>query len=244
MPTAEQYWNNPASSKGTALLAAKYLPKTAAGSYAAGFKPMGGVSGAGIGIGTEIAGAYLKPKEDQPIFGGVHGDLIDRYTRRLQTAGPGILGGAVRGAGQGAQYGGWYGAAAGAVAGGIYGVAKKHATTAYSDFKPEDARTSITDAYSKYLGRAPEEGVVDTYLANQGWKPGDKGVGQYSMFGMLDSIKDSPEAAQYAGINTAPTNTLMNTYKPAGINVPGYFANNPKAMEIINRMNQRNQVNA
>ncbi len=206
--------NSPLAGKAYASLAAKYLPKNSAGNVATGFKGVSGLKGGAIGIGGEIAAHYLKPKEDQPIFGGEYGNITDKYDRRLQTAGPGIMGGAVKGATTGAQYGGGYGALAGAVIGGAYGAAKKHATTAYSDFKPEQMPGLITDAYRQYLGRDPEAGLVDNWMKGQGWKPGDKGVGQKHVFEELDSIKNSPEAMAYKGgtnlgtVNTAPSSNF------------------------------------
>lgn len=204
------YFQNPAASKLYGVAAAKYIPKNSAGLAAKGWKSAGGVKGGAIGIGSEIAGNYLKPKSDPIIFGG-HENILNNYDRRLQSSGPGILGGAVKGAGQGAQYGGWYGAAAGALIGGAYGAAKKHAKSSYSDLLPKDTPGLINNAYKQYLGRDVEPGFADAWMAGQGYKPGDKGVGQKQVIGLLDHIKNSPEAQQYSGnprpgINTGPTN--------------------------------------
>ncbi len=234
-----QALQSPLATKGYGAIAAKYVPKNTAGQVAGGWKAASGVKGGAIGIGSELLGNYLKPKEQMPTMGGEFGDITDRYTRRQQTAGPGILGGAVKGAGQGAQYGGAYGAAAGAVIGGVYGAAKKHATSAYADFKPDDARGAITDAYRKYLGRDPEAGVVDARIAGQGWKPGDKGVGEKGLFSQLADIKNSEEARNYAGggssggINTAPRNV---PYNPAPI--PSSFLS-PEKNEMMNQFRRK-----
>lgn len=267
MATAAQVWGNPYVQQGARTLTRHYLPRTAAqtgikvgasgsmgarpitGAYGgssikSGFKPVGGATGYGIGVGSEMLGNYLKPKEDQPIYGGEYGDITDKYTRRLEGAGPGIMGGMVKGAGQGAQYGGWYGAGIGAIAGGIIGAATKNATTAYSDFKPGDARNIITEAYQKYLGRDPEAGAVEDWMTGQGWKPGDKGVGQYSLFEKLDNIRNSEEARQRSGINTAPGNnvTQIGNWRPGPIAIPEYFRNSPEAQELANRILQRSRA--
>lgn len=237
----EQALNSPLASKGYGAIASKYVPKTALGKVAPGWKAAGGVKGGAIGIGSELLGSYLKPKEDMPIMGGEFGDITDKYKRRLQTAGPGILGGAVRGAGQGAQYGGGYGALAGAVIGGAYGAAKKHATTAYSDFVPDSARGAITDAYRQYLGRDPEAGAVEGWMTGQGWHPGAKGVGQKELFGKLAEIKNSPEAQQYAGgsipgggVNTAPRTPVNFNPTP----IPSSFLS-PDKVEMMNNFRRR-----
>jgi hypothetical protein len=226
-----QALQSPLAQRGYSQIARATLPKTA------GFKPIGGIKGGAVGIGSELLGNYLKPKEDPIISGGQHGDFLDKYQRRLQTAGPGILGGAVKGAGQGAQYGGWYGAGAGAVIGGAYGAAKKHAKTAYSDFTPEGARGAITDAYRKYLGRDPEAGVVEQRLASQGWKRGDKGVGQKQLLGMMDEIQNSPEAMQRTpggGINTAPRAPINFSPSP----IPSSFLS-PEKVQMLDESRRR-----
>lgn len=202
-PTAAYIANSPLAQKGYSAAAKAYLPKSA------GWKAASGVKGGAIGIGTSLAANYLKTKSDPIKMGGDEfGAITDKYKRREQSAGPGYKAAMLERAGQGAQYGGWYGAAAGAVGGAIEAAAKKHAKSAYSDFLPDDARGAITEAYQKYLGRDPEAGAVDEWMTGQGWKPGDKGVGQDSVFGKLNQIKNSPEAMQRipgGGINTAPT---------------------------------------
>jgi hypothetical protein len=205
------YFQNPAANKLYGSAASRFAPKTAAGLTKTGWKGVSGIKGGALGIGGEVLGNYLKPKEDMPLMGGEHGSITDKYDRRLQTAGPGIWGGVVKGATTGAQYGGGYGAIGGALIGGAYGAAKKHATTAYSDFKPEQVPGLINDAYQQYLGRDVEPGFADAWMAGQGFKQNDKGVGQKQIFGLLDHIKNSPEAKARGmnpqpGINTGPSN--------------------------------------
>jgi hypothetical protein len=231
--------DSPFAHQAYGALAAKYVPRNAMGAIAPGWKAASGLKGGAIGLGSNLLGNYLKPKEQQPTFGGEFGNITDKYQRRLQTAGPGILGGAVKGAGQGAQYGGWYGAAGGALAGAIYGGAKKHAKTAYSDFLPDSARGAITDAYREYLGRDPEAGAVEGYLKNLGWKPGDKGVGEGGVNYALGQIKNSQEARQRSGvpgggINTAPRAPV--NFSPSAI--PSSFLS-PEKVQMLDETRKR-----
>ena len=223
--------NSPMAQKGYAAIAAKTLPKSA------GWKAASGVKGGAIGVGTSIAANYLKTKND-PIIEGAYGNITNKYQRRLQDAGPGYASAMINRAGQGAQYGGWYGAAAGAAAGAVEAAIKKHAPTAYSDFKPQDMNGLITDAYRQYLGRDPEAGLVDNWMRGQGWKPGDKGVGQKQVFEELDSIKNSPEAQAYAnrGISTAPTNMPTQSFTPSAI--PSSFLS-PEKVAMIDDIRRR-----
>jgi hypothetical protein len=235
----ESALQSPLAHKGYGALAAKYVPKNAAGKVAGGWKAAGGVKGGAIGIGSELLGSYLKPKEVMPTFGGEFGNITDKYQRRLQSAGPGILGGAVKGAGQGAQYGGWYGAGAGAVLGGVYGAAKKHAKTAYSDFLPNSARGAIADAYREYLGRDPEAGAIEGHLAGQGFKRGDKGVGEGGLNYVLSQIKNSPEAMQRGGIPSGGINTGPRApvnFSPSAI--PSSFLR-PEQVQMLDETRRR-----
>lgn len=216
MPTSQYIGaaaNSPYAQKGYSALAKAYLPKST------GWKAASGVKGGAIGIGGSIAANYLKPKAEAIDMGKPeYADLIGKYRRREEGPGSGIAANAVDWASKGAQYGGWYGAAIGAAAGAARGAITKKAKSAFSDFKPDDARTIIADAYRKYLGRDPEAGAVEDWMSGQGWKPGDKGVGQKHVLGKIAEIENSPEAMQKrgqipgGGINTAPTQ--MPTFTP------------------------------
>lgn len=219
--TAPNYYKQAATSplakKGYASIAAKYAPKDTAGNVASGWKGVGGVKGGAIGIGGSIAANYLKPKADAVRMGGAEfGDLTDKYKRREAGPGSGIAANAIDWGTKGMQYGGYYGAAIGAAAGAIRGAYTKKAKSAYSDFLPGDARGIVADAYRKYLGRDPEAGAVEGWMTGQGWKPGDKGVGQNAMFEKLEDIKNSPEAR--ARINPGVVaNTAPRNFTPAAI---------------------------
>jgi hypothetical protein len=162
-------------------------------------------SAAGVANPYGMVGSYLgnklKPKEEMPEFGGEYGDLTDQYGRRFEGAGPGVAGGAAKGAGYGAVAGPM-GAAVGAGVGALIGAATKNATSAYSDFRVEDAAQIVRDAYKKYLGREASDDEVMGNLVGQGWDPkdGDRWVGEKGLRGkgaVLDQIRDSPEAQAF-----------------------------------------------
>jgi hypothetical protein len=152
-----------------------------------------------VSIGTNYLGNKLKPKEEMPTFGGEFGHLTDSFGRRFEGAGPGIKGGAVRGAGYGAMAGP-IGAGVGAAAGAIIGAATKNATSAYSDFRAEDAAQAIGQAYQEFLGRPASDDEIATHMANVGWdeQGGDRWMGEKPLTYILVQIKGSPEAQQRA----------------------------------------------
>jgi hypothetical protein len=151
-----------------------------------------------VTIGTEYLGKKLKPKEEMPTFGGEFGGITDDYGRRFEGAGPGVKGGAVRGAGYGAMAGP-VGAGVGAAIGAIAGAATKNATSAFSDFRVEDAADALQKGYQQYLGRPASEEEIQNALVGQGWNPtgGDRWVGEKGLFSVLGQIRDSPEAQAF-----------------------------------------------
>lgn len=152
-----------------------------------------------VTIGTNALGNKLKPKEEMPEFGGEFGHLTDSFGRRFEGAGPGVKGGAVRGAGYGAMAGP-IGAGVGAAAGAIIGAATKNATSAYSDFRAEDAAQAIGQAYQEFLGRQASDDEIAGHMANVGWdeQGGDRWMGEKPLNFILGQIKNSPEAQQRA----------------------------------------------
>jgi hypothetical protein len=167
-----------------------------------------GAAGMGAGIGISMAGNALanklKPKEEMPITGGQHSDILDGYGRRLEGAGPGAHGGAIRGATMGANPAlaaatGGISIGVGALGGLIAGLATKNATSAYSDYSANDAYDAIGKGYQKYLGRDATPDEIMGRLVGQGYDPkrheyvGEKGL-RYHM----DEIASSPEAQAYA----------------------------------------------
>lgn len=177
-----------------------------AASLGAGAASLG--TGAGISIGTDLLAKKLRVNEEAPTFGGAFGDLTDDMGRRFQGTGGGIASNAVKYAGYGANPGlvaatGGLSIAAGALGGVIKGAITKHAPSAFTDFKVEDAAQAINGAYEKYLGRPASQDEIQTHLVNQGWNPtgGDRWVGEKNLtgdHGVLAAIRDSPEAAQRA----------------------------------------------
>lgn len=112
-----------------------------------------------------------------PAAGGMAGNanarplsaLTESYGRRGQT--PGLFGGAglLQNAGR--------------------------ASTAKTDFAVNDARDAITRAISYYQGRAASPQEVEQILKSQGWKPGDRWVGEAGLNGVLSQIAAPPQPA-------------------------------------------------
>lgn len=156
-----------------------------------------------VSIGTDMLGKKLKPKEEMPTFGGEFGDITDAYGRRFEGAGPGVAGGAVRGAGYGA-FAGPIGAGVGAAIGGIVGAATKNATSAFSDFRVEDAADAIDKMYQQAYGRPASEDEIRSALVGQGWdaQGKDRWVGEKNLFSVLGNIKQNGviEAQQRAAL--------------------------------------------
>lgn len=123
-------------------------------------------------------------------------DLEASYTRRNQGS-VGVTKGAMAGFSTAAGVAPFTGPAApfvlagGAIAGAIAGAAHKHASSAMTDFKVDDARDAITKAITYYQGRQPAQGEVDAILKGQGWKPGDHWVGEAGLTSVLRNIAGS-----------------------------------------------------
>lgn len=241
--TASQIANSPYTQMG-ARYGAKKAGTALASKYGSGWKGVSGAKGGAIGIAGDVAAHYLRPKAEAIDMGKPeYADLVSKYRRREEGPGTGVMANAVDWGTKGMQYGGYYGAAIGAAAGAIRGAATKKAKSAYSDFLPDDARTIIGDAYRKYLGRDPEAGAVEGWMTGQGWKPGDKGVGQKHLFEGIDAIRNSEEARMRqgipgGGINTAPTPGAVPSFTPNAI--PSSFLN-PETVEMLNQ-NRRAQL--
>jgi hypothetical protein len=97
----------------------------------------------------------------------------------------------------GARFGG-VGAGVGAAAAGIAALMGKRAPTARTDFAVNDARDAITRAYQQYWGRMPTEQDLMTHLQGQGWKQGDRWVGEQGLTSVLSAIANGEEARNRA----------------------------------------------
>lgn len=138
-------------------------------------------------------GGSSSPTAAPPSLSNDFNDLTMSYDRRGGGTG-GVLKGAANGASAASTVAPFTGPAApfviggGAVAGAVVGAFKKHAKTAPTDFRVEDARTVLAQAYEKYQGRqaAPEE--IERLIQSQGWQPGDRWVGQQGLMGLITAI--------------------------------------------------------
>lgn len=112
---------------------------------------------------------------------------LEGYSRR---GGP--TGGVGKGMLQGASMGsvaGPYGAAAGLVAGGVIGAIRKHAQSAPQDLTVDQARQIIAQVYQREGGRTPSPQEIDQIIAGQGYKPGDYGVGEEGLLGVIRNLQ-------------------------------------------------------
>lgn len=118
--------------------------------------------------------------------------LPAQVDRRNEGAG-GVWAEAVKDAERG-SVGGPYGAAGGFVGGAIKGAFTKNAKTAMTDVTLEQAQQVLDQVYQSALGRhaSPEE--VQSQLAGQGWKPGDRWVGERGLLSVINEIQNSIEA--------------------------------------------------
>jgi hypothetical protein len=194
---------------------------SSAGSWTSGAAGMG--AGIGIGMAGDWAAGKLKPKEEMPIYGSRHADILDHRGRRFEGAGPGVAGGAVKGASMGANPAlagatGGLSIVGGALIGGIAGAATKNATSAFSDFSANDAYDSIGQAYKNYLGRDATHEEIMGRLVGQGYNA-DKGheyVGEKGLRYHLDEIEDSAEAQAFRARSAgAPADTPPAGTAPA-----------------------------
>jgi hypothetical protein len=139
-------------------------------------------------------------------------DLMDDYGRRSKDVGTTHkqnLGRLASWTQMGARFGG-VGAGVGAAAAGIAALMGKRAPTARTDFAVNDARDAISRAYQQYWGRQASEQDLQTHLQGQGWKPGDRWVGEQGLTSVLSAIANGEEARNRAA--AMPTQ---------GMNVPG-----------------------
>lgn len=164
----------------------------------------GAAAGMGIGIGTGLLAQKIRTKEDMPTFGGANSEYLDDLGRRFQGTGGGINSNAVKYAGvvaNPALTASTMGLnlAAGATYGAIKGAITKHAPSAYTDFKVEDAANAIKAEYKKELGRDASDEEVQSQLVGQGWDPkgGDRWVGEKGLNSVMDQIRASPEAQAF-----------------------------------------------
>ena len=124
---------------------------------------------------------------------------IEEIARRGGVVNPhSTLSGAARGASAGGQYGGVYGAAAGAAIGAIAGRATRKAATQPTDLAVEDARLVLANVIQNELGHEPTRKEIDDILRGQGWKPGDRWVGEQNLLTVIGAIHSNAKAANDA----------------------------------------------
>jgi hypothetical protein len=153
--------------------------------------------GTAIGIGGEILGGLLKPKAQEAKV-GAFGDYLSQHARRREGSGDGVLGGAAKWGGRGAQIGSVIpglgtaiGGGIGAAAGAIGNLFTKNAASAYTDFSADGARQAIRDIYRAEGGREVGEDELNTILAGQGLKAGDRWVGEKGMLSVLENLRNN-----------------------------------------------------
>lgn len=139
----------------------------------------------------------------------------------------GTASGALSGASTGSSIGSFVpglgtlaGGAIGALIGGIGGAITKHAASAPTDFLVDDARNAIAARVKETGG--PED--VDTILRGQGWKPGDRYVGQAGLEGVFRNL-DANAAKRAAG--AAPAAAVPTTTPATGATKSGLTADAP-----------------
>jgi hypothetical protein len=164
-----------------------------------------GAAGMGAGIGINMAGNWLaekkRVKEDVIDFGN-HGDLIGQYGRRLEGTGGGLEHGAIKGATMGSNPAllaatGGISAGVGALAGLTAAAVTKNAPSAYTDLTVQDGEAGLRDAYRTYLGREGSDEEIMGRIRGQGWKEGQRWMGQNPLLEHMDEIQGSPEAQAY-----------------------------------------------
>lgn len=143
----------------------------------------------------------------------------------------GGTGGAFKGAASGASAGATagsilpglgtgIGAAIGGIGGAISGAINKKAATAPTDYSVADATKAITDAYTTYNGRPPAPGEVQTILAGQGLKPGDRYVGSGGLQSVLSQLqtnaKNAPPPPAAPAAPAAPASVAPVSAAPSG----------------------------
>jgi hypothetical protein len=116
------------------------------------------------------------------------------YRRRREGAG-GAGGGALKGLSYG-SVAGPLGMAGGAAIGAIAGAFTKNAKTAMSDFYLDDAKQILRDQSEALRGRPATEEEIDEAIAGQGWKPGNRWVGQESLDYILQQWAQQGEQAR------------------------------------------------
>lgn len=170
----------------------------------AGNTAAGAAVGSGINVAAGLAADKVRRKEDTPVFGGPNAEYLDDYGRRFQGTGGGTAAGAIRGAGYGANPGlvaatGGLSIVGGAAIGAAIAAAKRHAASAFTDFRVEDAAEAIQNAYRKELGREASDEEVMTHLQNTGFDPtgGDRWSGEKPTNYILNTIRDSPESQTF-----------------------------------------------
>ena len=153
------------------------------------------MAAAGYAIGGEILGNLLKPKAEQATV-GEFGDYLGDFGRREEGSGDGVMGGAAKWGGRGASIGSVMpgigtaiGGGIGAAAGAIGNLFTKNAASAQTDFTVDDAKTAIRNMYRSEGGRDVSDDELTTILKGQGWKPGDRWVGEKGMLSVMDSLR-------------------------------------------------------
>lgn len=179
----------------------------------------GAAVGSGIAIGGNMLADKVRKKEDMPTFGGENAEYLDQYGRRFQGTGGGTAAGAIRGASYGANPAlvaatGGLSVVGGALIGAGIAAAKRHAASANTDFRVEDAAEAIHNAYRGELGRDATDAEVMQHLVNGGFDPkdGDRWVGEKGLNYIIGtSIKGSDEAKQFrdTGMSAPQRQALM-----------------------------------
>lgn len=160
----------------------------AAGGGASGAVPRPGTSPApGTMSNSYFAGgadagsaSYSTNQEDQAMNAMSGNPYYTNYRRRREGAG-GAAKGAMKGFGYGAMTGNPLAMAGGAVIGGIAGAFTKNAESAYSDFYLDDAKQVLRDWTRDNWGREATEDEIMGAIEGQGWKSGNRWVGQQSL---------------------------------------------------------------
>lgn len=173
-------------------------------------KPGIGAAGTmGIGIAGEVLGSLLKPKAQQAKMGDFE-DYLRPYRRREEGSGDGVLGGAAKWGGRGAQIGSVIpglgtaiGGGIGAAVGAIGNLFTKNAASAQTDFTVDDAKSAIRNLYRAEGGRDVGDDELMTILKGQGWKPGDRWVGEKGMLSVMGNLRNNFSTAR-GGAPLAP----------------------------------------
>lgn len=122
---------------------------------------------------------------------------LEGYGRRGGSTG-GVMKGAATGAAMGSVVPG-AGTLIGAGIGAAVGAARKHAATAPTDLTVDQAKQVIQSVFQQEGGRQASPQELDAILAGQGYKPGDWGVGEEGLMGVIRNLQ-SNFAKEHRGV--------------------------------------------